>query len=130
MHGEIDSRGTHNSIKKIKDDIAKLETDLKLKEGQSKKLSESLPNKIENARMEENGGHYIDAGVKKWTLNPPPYHVNNSAPAYTFPNDYYGNVNPYYNPPDIHPYTPTVQQPAVFRQSYVSHGDHISVAFL
>ena len=64
-HGEIDSRGTHNSIKKIKDDIAELETDLKLKEGQSKKLSECLPNKNENARMEENGGHYIDAGVKK-----------------------------------------------------------------
>ena len=45
-HGEIDSRGTRNSIKKIKDDIAKLETGLKLKEGQSKKLSESLSNKI------------------------------------------------------------------------------------
>ena len=45
-HGEIDSRGTRK-----KDDIAKLEADLKLKEGQSKKLSESLSNKIENALM-------------------------------------------------------------------------------
>ena len=53
-------------------------------------------------------------------FNPLPYHVNNSAPAYTFPNDYYGNVDPYYNPPDIYPYTPTVQQPAVFHQSDVS----------
>ena len=67
-HGEIDSRATRNSIKKIKEDIAKLEKDLKLKEEQSKELSESLSDKIENALMKENGSHYIDDGVKKWTL--------------------------------------------------------------
>ena len=67
-HGEIDSRATRNSIKKIKEDIAKLEKDLKLKKEQSKKLSESLSNKIENALMKENSSHYIDGGVKKWTL--------------------------------------------------------------
>ena len=56
-HGEIDSRATRNSIKKIKEDIAKLEKDLKLKEEQSKKLSESSSNKIKNALMKENGSH-------------------------------------------------------------------------
>ena len=260
-HGEIDSRGTRNSIKKIKDDIAKLETDLKLKEGQSKKLSESLSNKIENALMDANGDHCIDDGIKKWALlrkhvyivekyckkhfagrilpkhklsdilevaldraddvdenetnlnmsqvktkrtnpakvlpqdkgilfpnptdqgisysssvyrcapanvqevkeqlnmvlkhsliestssaqkeqesfftpaayvmtpvypNPARYYLNNSAPAHTFSNYYYRNVNPYFNPSDFHPYPPTVQaQMPVFQcQPDVSYAYH------
>ena len=263
-HGEIDSRATRNSIKKIKEDIAKLEKDLKLKEEQSKKLSESLSKKIENALMKENGSHYIDGGVKKWTLlrkhvyiieehckkhfggrippkhklsdilevaldqnddldenitdfnmsqvktkrtnpakvilqdqgisfpdpsdqctftshsssvyrcapsnrqeeteqlnmvlkhsllesnssaqqeqqslftppanvmipvypNPTPYNVNNSTPAYTFPNDYYANRNRYFHRPDFNLYPPTVQQP-VFHQSDAYHAHYSSLA--
>lgn len=263
-HGELDSRATRNSIKKIKDDIAKLEKDLKLKEEQSEKLSESLSNKIENALMKENGGHYIDAGVKKWTLlrkhvyiiekhckkhfggrippkhklsdilevaidqeddldeskaslnvsqvktkrtnpakvilqdqgisfpdpseqctftshsssvyrcapsnkqeeteqlnmvlkhsllesnptaqqeqqsfftppgnvmipvyrNSTPYLVNSSAPAYTFQNDYYGNMNPYFHPSNFNACPPTVQQP-VFHQfdAYRAHYSNLA----
>ena len=41
--------------------------------------------------------------------NPARYHLNNSAPAHTFSNDYYRNVNPYFNPSDFHRYPPTVQ---------------------
>ena len=36
--------------------------------------------------------------------NPTPYNVNNSAPAYTFPNDYYANRNRYFHPPDFNLY--------------------------
>ena len=59
--------------------------------------------------------------------NPTPYNINNSAPAYTFPNDYYASRNRHFHRPDFNLYPPTVQQP-VFHQPDTYHAHYSSLA--